>query len=234
MVSELTHPVLGRVVLRHNSRARNFTARWKNGELHLTVPDGTTQAETRRALDTMAPRLMSRKPATFSFQAGLRMEFDGTALAVEAIDRPGLIGSRIDGRTMYLRLSADIDTSLPDAQNLIARHIRRMAEFVAPSILLPRAREIAAGIGVHPAEWSVGRGSRRLGCCGSDRRISLSCFCIFLPRRLRDYIVCHELAHLTHFDHSPQFHALCSRYCGGDGDVRRAELKAFKWPVPRL
>ena len=31
--------------------------------------------------------------------------------------------------------------------------------------------------------------------------------CVFLPYRLREYIICHELAHLTHFDHSAEFHA---------------------------
>lgn len=224
---------LGRVTVRFDSRTRRYHARWKNGAVHLTAPEGVSEHDILYALAQMAPQLKAKKPEPYGFRAGDRMAFDGFTLAVESLAESGKVGSSIDGNTLELYLSADVDPGHPDVQKLIARHIRRVALFIAPRILLPRARQISALLGVSPADWSVGRGSKRLGCCDSDRRISLSCMCIFLPQRLRDYIICHELAHLTHFDHSPQFHALCSRYCGGDGDLRRAELKRFKWPVPR-
>lgn len=229
----LDHPTLGRVIVTINPRARRFTARWRSGEVYLTSPPVEDIAKIRSILDRMAPSLLDRRPVLPILAPGHTIPFTGFSLTVEGIDRPGLIGSRIDADNMILRLSHDVDPAEPGAHKLIARHIRRMAEFMAPRIILPRAEQISRHLGVHPAEWSIGRGSHRLGCCGSDSRISLSCMCLFLTPRLRDYIICHELAHLTHFDHSPAFHALCSQYCGGDGDIRRAELKSFVWPIPR-
>ncbi len=52
-----------------------------------------------------------------------------------------------------------------------------------------------------------------------------------LPVELRRYIITHELAHLTHFDHSPDFHTLWRRYLGCDPAGLRPILRKFKWPV---
>ena len=54
---------------------------------------------------------------------------------------------------------------------------------------------------------------------------------LLLPEHLVRYVICHELAHLKHFDHSPAFHALCDSYLGGREREYQAEMKQFRWPV---
>ena len=44
------------------------------------------------------------------------------------------------------------------------------------------------------------------------------------PEEAIDYVVVHELAHLRHMNHSPEFHALVARYLP-DHKARRALLK---------
>ena len=56
---------------------------------------------------------------------------------------------------------------------------------------------------------------------------------MFLPKDLIEYIICHELAHLTHMNHSPQFHALVNKYVNGLEKALEKKLKAFTWPVIR-
>jgi hypothetical protein len=55
---------------------------------------------------------------------------------------------------------------------------------------------------------------------------------VFLQQELRDYIVWHELAHLTHMNHSADFHALCNSYCGGREKDMREKLRLVRWPLP--
>ncbi|MDE6544650.1 MAG: M48 family metallopeptidase [Paramuribaculum sp.] len=234
----MDHALLGRVQVTVNRRARRYTARWKGTQLNLTAPPMCTTREIREVLDHLAPRLLASRPGPLRFIPGHHIGFDGFTLYVESLREPGKIGFRYirDSAGDFhpvLGLSADVDTARPEIQRQLASYMPRIARPIAIRILLPLAESISGRLGANPARWEIGRGAHRLGTCGSDRVISLSSMCIYLPQRLREYIICHELAHLTHFDHSAAFHELCSRYCGGDGDARRAELKAYSWPVPR-
>ena len=73
--------------------------------------------------------------------------------------------------------------------------------------------------------------SRKLGHCTTKPVIQLSRNLMFLPEPLVRYIICHELAHLTHMNHSPQFHALCNQYCNGKEKELERQLRQFHFPI---
>ncbi|MCM1028364.1 MAG: M48 family metallopeptidase [Pseudoflavonifractor sp.] len=230
----LDHPRLGRVYVTINPRARRFIARWQSHNVALTVPSGQDMDAIMRALDNMADDLLSHKPAESRLVPGTVMEFADFILEIKPHPAAEVTGGLTVRAGKYvIKVRAWPHTEAGEMEERIVRIIHHISKPIAERTLLPRARQIAEHLGIKGVSWEIGRGVRRLGCCSLDGRISLSRFCIFLPWRLRDYVICHELAHLTHFNHSAEFHALCSRYCGGDGDQRRAELKAFAWPVPR-
>lgn len=48
-------------------------------------------------------------------------------------------------------------------------------------------------------------------CCGAN--INLNINLVRLPEILCDYVILHELCHLRHHNHGPEFHALLNRLC---------------------
>ena len=59
------------------------------------------------------------------------------------------------------------------------------------------------------------------GYCTRGGRLSFSWQLIALPERLREYVVLHELTHLSHFDHSPAFKRKLAAYCPDFRDRER-------------
>ena len=79
--------------------------------------------------------------------------------------------------------------------------------------------------------WNVRRIKRALGKCSSKGIISLSPLLIFLPPDLVDFVIYHELAHLSEMNHSQAFHEICNRYCGGREAEYESRLRSFRFPV---
>ncbi len=65
----------------------------------------------------------------------------------------------------------------------------------------------------------------RWGSCSSRNNISLNINMVFLPRRLQDYLLLHELAHIRHKNHSRAFWVELNRLCGCDAKTLARELK---------
>jgi len=65
----------------------------------------------------------------------------------------------------------------------------------------------ASAHGLRYSECKVRSLTSRWGSCSSKGVITLATQCVFLPAELCRYVICHELAHLHHMDHSKDFHA---------------------------
>ena len=85
--------------------------------------------------------------------------------------------------------------------------------------------EFAAAAGVSVRSVSVGDAGTRWGSCSSEGRIRLSWRLILAPPEVRRYVVAHEVAHLVHLNHGPEFKALEAELFGpgarrGEGALR--------------
>lgn len=213
--------------------ARTIRARWKGARLEVSVPTGIAASEVLSALRAFAPRMYAAKPPRM-YSPGDSLVFPEVTVHIDSRDdSPSKISYEIEGSDWHVRVGKAWDFDSHDTMLAISDSICRMARRAAPSILLPYAAEVAEEIGVSPIMWSVSNGHRVLGHCSARREIALSYVLIFLPERLRRFIICHELAHLSEMNHSARFHALCDAYLGGCEAELKAELKAFRFPFIR-
>jgi predicted metal-dependent hydrolase len=72
----------------------------------------------------------------------------------------------------------------------------------------------------------LSRAQRRWGSCSDRKAIRINWRLVQAPDAVRRSVVAHEVAHLTHFDHSAAFHALLGELFEGDLKAADGWLKA--------
>lgn len=241
--SRYMHPLFGAVHIKVHGTTRRITARWEGQELLVVVPRNMPEHIYEDFLSLNQDRILASKPrpgiamdtvidapdADFTFVYGNVRT--GTDMVLhEEVDRPER-GKKMNTTLVVaerLRQYGDTD---PYTQSFLNRCLELAARRATRRLVLPRATELARMHGCSVAGWDVKKTKTSLGSCSSRRIITLSPKLIFLPGELRDFVIRHELAHLSHMDHSAAFHRLCDKYCGGREAQLSAATKTFKTPL---
>lgn len=243
---QINHPSLGLIHVTERHGSHRISARWKGRQLHVSIPAGLPQGRIADAIERMRENLERIRPQ-HRYHIGTKIEIAreaGTApafiFAIEAATATPLrdmtVTCRTEGATTVytLYIPTDTDIATPAVQTRIDNCIKTFGRKLAGHILLPHARRVADSLGLRVDSWEIAHGRTVLGTCyPRQRRIRLSYLNIFLPPELRDYIIRHELAHLTEPGHTAAFHALCDRYCSGRERQLTLRLRNYSWPVDR-
>lgn len=229
--THLNHPQLGLVLITYRTNSCKISARWKNGRVHINAPAHISADELKHAIDTLAPRLEVKQP-TLTYRDSQCIKLDGVEFV---ITRQNLSPDKVTARptlpTISIGVGSNFDFNSHETTQTISRLMCRVANRIAPQLLLPHARALADALNLKVASWSISTGHTTLGRCSANKEIALSYMLVFLPQHLRDYIVWHELAHLSEMNHSQRFHQLCNQYCNGLEKQYINELKHYHWPV---
>lgn len=221
------------VELRRGMTSVRFTYH-PDGHLLMRAPLGTTVIGLERMIDVHREALRQLpRPQVPELRVGQVIECFRCRFVIEGTGvRPGFVRTRWDDEDT-LHVMCHPGDSLDDVsfKRFVSERISVAMEYIAGVKLLPYAQEVAAGLDVKPAGLQVGRGMRKLGHCTSRNVIQLSRNLMFMPEPLVRYIICHELAHITHKNHSPQFHALCNQYCNGQEKELEGLLRRFRFPI---
>ncbi len=79
--------------------------------------------------------------------------------------------------------------------------------------LVPRLKELSNRTGLKYKNVSIRKQRTRWASCSKRQMISLNCKLLFLPPTLVDYVMVHELCHLSYMNHSKKFWSLLRTYC---------------------
>jgi predicted metal-dependent hydrolase len=85
--------------------------------------------------------------------------------------------------------------------------------------------QFAAQAGVGASAVTIGDAATRWGSCSSTRRIRMSWRLILAPPEVRRYVAAHEVAHLVHLNHGPEFKALEASLFGAGISEAKSELR---------
>ena len=111
-----------------------------------------------------------------------------------------------------------------------ARRIETFLKRRALDLLSLETAQVAERAGVQVSAVAVGDADTRWGSCTASKRIRYSWRLILAPPAARRFVVAHEVAHLVHMNHGPEFKALERKLFGDQfgaqftGDVTAARL----------
>lgn len=205
------------IVRRPGTRSMRLSVDPRDASVRLSMPP---RAALRPALAWAATKRgwveaqMAKLPAPQPISCGMTFELMGQPVrlywSAEHPRKPQLI----DGT---LRLGGP--------QESLNSRLTRWLKAEALRVLDAETRMLCAAHGLPLTTVQVGDPRGRWGSCSSSGAIRYSWRLILAPADVLRATVAHEVAHLTHLDHSPAFHAEVARLYGRAPAAERRWLK---------
>ncbi len=106
-----------------------------------------------------------------------------------------------------------------DADHIVASELKHWLKTRARRDVNEIATDLGNRFGLVPRSIRTADFQEGWGSCGPGGNISINWHLIFAPRKVLEYVVAHELAHLRHRSHGPEFSGLVRSVMPGCGDA---------------
>lgn len=200
------------VTVRHSRRARRIAVRIAvGGRVELVVPRGVSERRAwafyQSRAEWVREHLAQRRAPEPALEFPPRHLHVPLLEATWRIFRAGGAGRpRLEerGTVLVLRGSGDAEA--------FRRCLLVWLKKQAMVALAPRLAAAAERHGFRYSRMRIGNQRSRWGSCSTQGLISLNLALLFQSERVVHYLLCHELAHTRHMDHSARFWA-CVAEC---------------------
>jgi predicted metal-dependent hydrolase len=159
----------------------------------------------------------ARRVAAVEFREGERLQFLGGGLALRLATGGRARVERREGELFVVTKGAKAEE--------IRRAVVRWYKRAAHEYLGERVHALSQAARLAPPTLVISSAMGRWGSCNTRREVRLAWRLVKAPSDLVDYVICHELAHLRHMNHSAAFWSEVERQCP-DYRQRRARLYA--------
>jgi predicted metal-dependent hydrolase len=148
-----------------------------------------------------------------SWSEGARLPFMGGGLELQLVQGARATAVALPGA---LRVATRDGSEASIRRAVVAWYKRAAAERLGE-----RVRVLALRAGIAPPKVMISSAMARWGSCNTKREVRLAWRLLKAPTELADYVICHELAHLRHMNHSAAFWAEVERQCPGHAQLRK-------------
>lgn len=225
----IQHKELGKVVIKVNSRSRNFVFRTKCDGIYVSVPPGTTMKQLQTSIEKLKERLLKAKEKTALTRIGpdYRIDAQFFRLSFTAGNQDRFL-ARSDAEKMVIVYPPDADFGDEDLQAWMRKVITEAMRRKAKTFLPQRLGILSQQFGLPYGSVKVNSSKGRWGSCSAKKDINLSLYLMLLPEHLIDYVLLHELCHTKELNHSETFWVLMDKVTGNRAMELRKELKRHK------
>ena len=114
------------------------------------------------------------------------------------------------------------------AEKIRLKYLKNWLKKLSKNILMKRLEELATKFKFKFHSMKISDSKNRWGSCSSKKVISLNYKVIMLPPQIADYILVHELCHLSQMNHSTKFWQLVNA-CYPAVNTAREALKQYSF-----
>lgn len=147
-----------------------------------------------------------------------------TLIVVREDRKKGRISSVLDKILMFIPYEADYYFK----RQLLERWFRKQAS----RILTDKAEKFGTLVGVSFGTVRIKDQKSRWGSCSSKGNLNFNWRILMAPEAVCDYVVIHEVCHLKHMNHSPEFWLLVGTVCPEYRRYRKWLKERGKWLYP--
>lgn len=195
---------------RRNARARRVSLRIdpSAGAIIVTLPLRASRkagmALVMGHADWIAQRLAALPPA-ITLTDGAEVPIGGVPHRIRHHATP--LATPPGGSRRFAWIE-DGELHITGAAEFLPRRVKDFLRAEAKTRLAAIVRDKAAAAGVTPSRIMVKDTTSRWGSCAPDRTLSFSWRLVMAPDHVQDYVAAHEVAHLRHMNHGPDFWSL--------------------------
>ena len=213
------------ISLRRSARAKHVRLVIKAGGAELVLPAGVSEAQglaflerhrawAERKIQEIQERLQSRLSPEVEEWLGAvpTVPFQGRTVPLLIRQNPNP-GTRV---RIMRQAEGPFEITLPCSSTTSSNQLIRSALFAwVKQWMRAEARRLALRHGqaqqLLPRDIRVKRMTSRWGSCGPRNDINLNWLLAFTPPTVLEYVVVHEICHIRHRNHSPEYWDLVSR-----------------------
>lgn len=211
MTKQFTDPEFGDITVTYRAGTRSIRVSvGTDGRLQASVPKYTPLIAIKAMINTSRGKLRSlfqhHITPTQQYLNGQQIGKSHRLTVVPALSakKPD---ARIQGQNIMLRLPPHEQLESSEVQRLVRDKVIEALRIEAKAYLPRRLKELAARGGYAYERVRFSHAGTRWGSRSSTGTISLNIALMKLPDPLIDYVICHELAHTRHMNHSAEFWA---------------------------
>lgn len=177
-----------------------------DGTVKVNAPYRVSLAAIERVIvnhqETLRQAIVEQKMHLHTYQNGDSFLFGGVWYALEL--RQGAKPTiAVNGKSLVVTYCGQ------EAEPLVVQQlVKELYRTTVKARLEPLVLFWALQLGLPKPPFSVRDSKSRWGSCSTKGRLNFSLRCQILNDVQLSYLVLHELAHLVHFNHSKDFHAL--------------------------
>ncbi|WP_298443800.1 SprT family zinc-dependent metalloprotease [uncultured Ferrimonas sp.] len=195
------------VEVRRTTRRKTASIQVEDGQVMVIVPhqleveriSKLIAAKHRWIIEKIALHDAVLPPSSKSYVSGEAFPYLGRNYRLKV-----LTGAYMPAKLVQGRLQVTVP-AYGDPANAVRNSLIRWYRSHAHNKLREKCARYAEVVGVRPTSVSVKQFKSRWGSCTTKGELEFNWVIVMAPNRIVDYVVVHELGHLKHHDHSPQF-----------------------------